>query len=144
MFERIGMKGFIKNNSTGEIKRFQYNPTTLQYSRSATYTELAAPGMAYPNTQFVRGDQRSFPVELFFYDNPCTGYIESYIKFLEGFLPPEVNSSSFKKPPEMTFCCGYFIRKCVIESMETTIELFNRFGKPTQAKVTLQLKQVGV
>ena len=144
MFERIGMKGFIRNNSTGEIRPFQYNPTTLQYSRSATYTELASPGMAYPNTQFVRGDQRSFPVELFFYDNPSIGIIESYKRFLEGFLPPEVNTPNFKKPPEMTFCCGTFIRRCVVESMDVNIELYNRLGLPTQARITLQLKQVGV
>lgn len=144
MFERIGIKGWMRNNSTGELKPFQYNPTTLNYSRSATYTELASPGMAYPNTQFVRGDQRSFPVELFMYNNPCTGYIEDFIRFLEGFLPPEVNTPFFKKPPVMTFCYGYFVRKCVVESMDVTIELSNRLGKPTQARITLQLKQVGV
>lgn len=137
-------KGWIKNNVSGVIKSFQFNPTGLSYSRSASYTDISAPGMAYPDTQFIKGEVRSFPVSLFFFDNPCTGVIEDYITFFEGFLPPEKNESSFTKPPDMTFCYGYFIRKCVMETMNVNIERINEDGSPVQAIIELQLRQVGV
>ena len=136
-------KGWIKNNSTNELMSFQYNPTTLEYSRSATYAEISSPGMAYPLTQFVKGEQRAFSTELFLYNNPSTGYILSWIEFLESFLPPESNSPNFSKPPEMTFCLGYFIKKCVVNSLKVKIEMYDRLGNPTQARLTLELLQVG-
>lgn len=137
-------KGWIKNNSTGEKMPFQYNPTTLEYSRGATYAEISSPGMAYPDTQFVRGNSRSFSVPLFFYDNPNTGVIIKYKNFLEDFLPPETTKSDYTQPPIMTFCYGYFIRKCVLEDLAVSIELIDGNGEPIQATLTLQLRQVGV
>ena len=44
----------------------------------------------------------------------------------------------------MTFCFGYFIRKCVLENLDVNIELFDENGEPTQATLTLQLRQVEV
>ena len=137
-------KGYIKNNDTGTVKKFQFNPTSLSYSRSVSYADISAPGIAYPDTQFIKGNARSFPVTLFFFDNPCTGVIEDYITFFEEFLTPEKNTKGYTKPPEMTFCYGYFIRKCVLEDLTVTIESVDSKGKPTQAVIELQLRQVRV
>lgn len=146
MSQRVGAmtKGWIKNNETNTIKSFQFNPTGLQYSRGATYVDISAPGMAYPNTQFVKGNIRTFPVELFLYDNPHTGVIEEYLSFLGDFLPPEQNVKDYTKPPEMTFCMGYFVRKCVLESLDVNVERFDGYGRAIQARLTLQLRQVAV
>lgn len=146
MSTRVGAKtkGWIKNNDSGEKKSFQFNPTTLDYSRGASYADISAPGMAYPDTQFIKGNARSFPVSLFFYDNPNTGVIKKYIEFLNGFLTPETNKSGYTQPPTMTFCFGYFIRKCVLEDLSVSIEVMDENGEPTQATLTLQLRQVGV
>ena len=137
-------KGWIKNNNTRKKMSFQYNPTTLAYSRGVAYTDISAPGMPYPNTQYVKGNVRSFSVDLFFYDNPSTGVIKKYMNFLGGFLTPETNVSGYTKPPEMTFCYGYFIRKCVLEDLNINIERMDEDGEPIQATLTLQLRQVGV
>ena len=136
-------KGWIKNNVTGVKKSFQYNPTELEYSRGASYSEISAPGMPYPNTQYTKGNLRSFPLPLFFFDNPCTGVIKDFMNFLGGFLPPEVNKE-FTVPPDMTLCYGYFIRKCVLEDLSIRIERTDATGEPIQATFTLQLRQVGV
>lgn len=137
-------KGWIKNNDTGAKMSFQFNPTFLSYSRGASYADISAPGMAYPDTQFIKGNARSFPVTLFFYDNPNTGVIKKYMNFFGGFLTPETNSKGYTRPPTMTFCFGYFIRKCVLEDLSINIELMDDKGEPTQAVMTLQLRQVGV
>lgn len=135
-------KGWIKNNDTGKKMPFQFNPTNLEYSRGASYSDISAPGIAYPDTQFIKGEARSFSVPLFFYDNPNTGVIKKYIKFIEGFLTPETNAKGYTRPPLMTFCFGYFIRKCVLEDLGVNIELFDDNGEPIQATLTLQLRQV--
>lgn len=146
MSNRTGAKtkGWIKNNDTGVKKSFQFNPTTLSYSRGVSYTDISAPGMSYPDTQFVGGNARSFSVPLFFFDNPCTGVIEEYMNFIGGFLTPETNVAGYTKPPTMTFCYGYFIRKCVLEDLNIDIERIDEKGEPIQATFTLQLRQVGV
>ena len=136
-------KGYIKNLISGEVKKFQFNPESFEHTRGATYSEIVAPGMSYPDTQFVHGNAKSFPVELFFYDKPCSGVIESYRKFIEDFLPPEKNNANFKKPPEMLFCYSNFLRRCVLEELTIRIEEGDSKG-PTMARFTLQLRQVGV
>lgn len=146
MSTKVGAKtkGWIKNNDTGMKMSFQFNPTNLSYSRGVSYTDISAPGMSYPDTQFISGNARSFPVTLFFYDNPNTGLIKKYMNFIGGFLTPETNVKGYTKPPTMTFCFGYFIRKCVLEDLNIDIEVMNESGEPIQATFTLQLRQVGV
>jgi hypothetical protein len=137
-------KGWIKNNDTGKKKSFQFNPSGLQYSRGATYVDVIAPGMAYPDTQFVKGNARSFPIELFLFDKSSSGLIEEYRNFIGAFLPPETNVKNYSRPPSMTFCFGYFIRQCVLEDLSIYDEDFDEDGESVQARFILQLRQVGV
>lgn len=138
------VKGYIKNLDTGKIKTFQYNPENFEYSRGATYSEIVAPGMSYPDTQYVRGNSRSFSVELFFFDKPNTGVINEYKEFIEEFLPPESNTTDFEAPPEMLFGYASFIRRCVLEDLTVKIEEYDVEGNPTMARLTLQLRQVSL
>lgn len=146
MSTKVGAKtkGWIKNNDSGVKMSFQFNPTTLSYSRGVSYADISAPGMSYPDTQFIKGNARSFPVTLFFYDNPCTGVIKKYANFIGSFLTPETNVKGYTKPPVMTFCYGSFIRKCVLEDLTIDIQSMDENGESTQAMFTLQLRQVGV
>lgn len=145
MSTRVGAKtkGYIKNNSTGEVLTFQFNPTSHSYSRSVTYADIASPGMQYPGTQFVRGNYRSFPVELFVYDRPFTGLITKYTNFIGALLTTERNSIYSKsKPPDFLFCYGTWIRRCVLESLDITLELSDSEGRPVQARFNMQIRQV--
>lgn len=137
-------KGIIKKIGTKDYLEFQYNPENFEYSRGATYAEIVAPGMSYPDTQFVRGNARSFPVELFLFDKPCTGVIKKYMNFIGSFLTPETNTKNYTSPPEMLFTYGYFIRRCVLEDLNIKIEEFDSKGEAVMARFTLQLRQVGV
>lgn len=136
-------KGWIKNNDTGISKSFMYNPEVFEYSRSASYSDIVSPGKPYPGTQYVSGGIRSFSVELFLHDMPCSGKIKDFETFLFGLLPPESNSvGNFKKPPSFVFCLGSFVKTCVLESLSTKIELFDSNLEPTMARFTLQVRQV--
>lgn len=137
-------KGWVKNNDSGEIMSFQYNPTTLEHSRGASYSELSSPGTNYPDIQFVKGNSREFSVELFMNDNPYTGLISTASRFLNNFLPPEYEDRVFTSPPTMTFCYGRFIRKCVLIDLSESTLLMDKMGNSVQTVFTLTLRQVSV
>lgn len=137
-------RGYIKNNDTGVITDFQYNPETLEYERGVTYNDIVAPGVCYPITQFGNGNIRSFTVPLFFYDKPYTGLINKKMNEIGKFLTPELNYKDYKRPPSMVFVFGYFIRTCVLENLGILIDEFDEDGNPVIAHFTLQLRQVGV
>lgn len=146
MASKVGarIKGYFKNLETGALLKFQYNPETFEYSRGATFAEIVAPGMSYPITQYVRGNSRTIPIELFLFDKPSTGVIESHKTFIEGLLPPESNSSDYTKPPEILFVYGNFIKKCVVEECVFNIEEYDSWGRPTMARFNLTLRQVSI
>lgn len=137
-----GRKAYIVSSKGGRF-RFQYNPTTVPYSRSANFQDISAPGMSYPLTQYTGGNVREFNVELFMYDKPYSGKIDRARKFLEKQLPPENNTKSFKKPPVFTFAYGYFVKKCVLKSMQVTDDWLDSHGRPIETHFSLTLRQVG-
>ena len=137
-------KGYIKNLNTGKLMKFQYNPETFSYSRGATYNETVAPGMSYPDTQYVHGNSRSFPIELFLFDKPYTGVIDIWESYINDLLPPESNENSYSRPPEILFVYGSFVKKCVVEEFSVNVEEYDTWGRPTMARFSLSLRQVRV
>ena len=122
---------------------FQFNPTSVPYSRSANYATIDSPGMSYPLTQYVGGNVREFSFEVFYQDRPYSGKINKARKFLEGLLPPEKNKKNFKKPPTFTFAYGYFVRTLVLEQLDVNDEWLNEDGQPLMTRFTLTVRQVG-
>ena len=140
---RAKTRCYIINNDTGKKLTFQFNPTTVPYSRSANYATIESPGMSYPLTQYVGGNVREFSFEVFYYDRPYSGKINKARKFLEGLLPPEKNKKNFKKPPTFTFAYGYFVRTLVLEQLDVNDEWLNEDGQPLMTRFTLTVRQVG-
>ena len=110
LLPKIQSKCYIINNRTNKKLEFQFNPTSVPYSRSAVYTTIDSPGISYPLTQYTGGNIREFPIELFYYDlhydknhvRKSSGKIKEARQFLEALLPPEKNTKTFV-PPTFTF-----------------------------------------
>ena len=134
---------YIIRNDTNEKLTFQFNPTSVPYSRGAKYNDIESPGMSYPLTQYVGGQVREFSFEVFYYDNPYSGKINKARKFLENLLPPEQNRADFTKPPTFTFAYGYFVRILVLEQLDVNDEWLNSDGQPLITRFTLTVRQVG-
>ena len=134
---------YIIRNDNNKRMTFQFNPTSVPYSRSANYATINSPGMSYPLTQYVGGNVREFSFEVFYYDRPYSGKINKARKFLEGLLPPEKNKKNFKKPPTFTFAYGYFVRTLVLEQLDVNDEWLNEDGQPLMTRFTLTVRQVG-
>ena len=134
---------YIIRNDNNKRMTFQFNPTSVPYSRSANYATIDSPGMSYPLTQYVGGNVREFSFEVFYYDRPYSGKINKARKFLEGLLPPEKNKKNFKKPPTFTFAYGYVVRTLVLEQLDVNDEWLNEDGQPLMTRFTLTVRQVG-
>ena len=134
---------YIIRNDNNKRMTFQFNPTSVPYSRSANYATIDSPGMSYPLTQYVGGNVREFSFEVFYYDRPYSGKINKARKFLEGLLPAEKNKKNFKKPPTFTFAYGYFVRTLVLEQLDVNDEWLNEDGQPLMTRFTLTVRQVG-
>ena len=135
-------KGYIKNKTTGEIKNFLFNPSEIEFERSATYGEIAAPGLSYPMTQYVRGNILNFSIPLYIYDRPFSGLVQEWEDFLNKFVPPTTNVGGYVRPDEMLFVMGNVIRDCVCESLNTKYTNFTSELLPNEAEFTLKLRQV--
>ena len=129
-------KGYIKNKSTGEVKSFLFNPETISDSRGVNFSEISAPGSSYPKFQYVNGGARGMSVELFLC-NTSKGTTQSYLSFLEGFLP---KGSKFNKPPVLIFAMGSMVKECILNQLDRTFTEFNpKTLDVTKATVTLSL-----
>lgn len=138
-------KGWIKDNVTGVVKPFQFNPTILEYNREVSYVDVDSPGINYPGTQFVKGNARIFTVELYMRDRPYTGKAKEWSTFLGRMLTSETNVSTADKiPHDLTFCYGRFIRRCVLVGLNIKNTLFDDKLNPVEMYYTLQLRQVTV
>lgn len=134
---------YIVRNDDNSRMTFQFNPTSIPYGRGANYADIDSPGMSYPLTQYVSGQVREFSFEVFYYDRPYTGKINTARKFLEGLLPPEKNTPSFTKPPSFTFAYGYFVKKLVLTHLDVVDEWLNADGQPLMSRFILTVRQVG-
>jgi len=133
----------IIRDSDNSRLTFQFNPTSVPYSRSANYSSIDSPGMSYPLTQYTGGNAREFSFEVFYYDKPFSGKINTARRFLESLLPPEYNTASFRKPPVFTFAYGYFVKRLVLTQLDVNDEWMDADGQPIMTRFTLTVRQVG-
>ena len=133
-------KGYIKNAGTGKIVEFLYNPSSYTTSRQMNYQELTAPGISYPQFQFVSGGAKEINFTLFLYGTE--GEPKQFINFLNDFLPREKSDYPFMRPPEMLFAFGAYIKKCILVSFNEEYIEFNEDLTPKLVEIALTLKVV--
>lgn len=139
------IKGYLVDAEDSSNKRkFQYNPQSMEYTRSATYAQIKAPGMQYPLIYFVGGEAEQFELELFVVDRPTTGKINQDIEWCKSFLPKYRNDDFFFRPHALIYAYGNFVCKCVLTSFSAHIDEYDPSGDPWLAHLKLQLMIVDV
>lgn len=140
---RAKTRCYIIRNDNNKKLTFQFNPSTMPYSRGAKFSSIESPGMSYPLTQYVGGEVREFSFEVFYYDKPYSGKIKKARQFLEGLLPPEKNTTKFTKPPTFTLAYGYFVKTYVLTNLTVDDEWIDSDGNPIMTRFILAVRQVG-
>lgn len=118
----------------------QFNPTEYGLDKSATFAEIAIPGLEEPLLQFTHGASRRLNLELLLdgtkVDDPIDVAANSRdLQRLAEMLPER------HAPPRVKVIWSQaLIFKAVVESVQCRFTLFSVDGKPLRARVTLALR----
>lgn len=133
-------KGYLKNETTGTVKKFIYNPNSISESRDVNFSTIIAPGCSYPKFQYVNGGAKSLNISLFL--DGKTSEVQGYLDFLESLLPPKKTGGSFSTPPTVLFAFGKTICRCILTSLDINKTEFMSNLDVRQATVTLNFMEV--
>lgn len=130
----------------------QFNPTELNFTKTAQLAEIAIPGLDTPLLQYVRGQAETLTLELFFdatedgtgaQAKPVTERTDKFYNLIKA-------EQATHAPPVLLFLWGgtAFPGKrrdhgfrCVVTSVRQQFTLFAPDGKPLRAKLTVELKE---
>ncbi len=130
----------------------QFNPTELNFTKTAQVAEIGVPGLDTPLLQYVRGQAETLTLELFF-DSTEDGTGDSAKAVTDqtddfySLIKPEQATHA---PPVLLFLWGgtSFPGKrrdngfrCVVTSVRQQFTMFAPDGKPLRAKLTVELKE---
>ena len=133
-------KGYIQNMSTGSVKRFMFNPTTLSESRNVSYRTINAIGGAYPLIEFGSGGETKIPLEI--YLRGTNSEVKEWVSWLKELVPEKSKTISFSTPPLTKIALGDFSATCVVTSIKTDYTMFDDDSRPIEATVSLSLTEV--
>lgn len=138
---------------------FKFNPTDLTFQKGVQVAEIAIPGLDTPLLQFVRGQNETLTVELFF-DTTEDGTgddAKSVTEQTDEIYQLVKIEPSTHAPPICRFVWGeefpgshvsdkvgnqkrdWF--RCIVESVKHKYSLFSPKGVPLRANLTLTLRE---
>jgi hypothetical protein len=154
-------KAYFVNLDAKPAKRMtvQFNPTELNFSKSAQFAEIAIPGLDQPVLQFTRGGTETVSIELFF-DTTDEGMNDSVMSVTDKVTDfynlvkqdpdthaaprccfywgaPPFDEDQGKNP--VSYAPYYF--NCVVESIDRKFTVFSPEGIPLRARVTVKLRE---
>ncbi len=130
----------------------QFNPTELNFAKTAQVAEIGIPGLDTPLLQYVRGHAETLSLELFFDSTedgtgatakPVTEKTDKFYSLIKA-------EKATHAPPVLLFLWGgtSFPGKrrdngfrCVVTSVRQQFTMFAPDGKPLRAKLTVELKE---
>jgi nucleoid-associated protein YgaU len=135
----------------------QFNPTEMQFQKSAQIAEVAIPGLDSPLLQFVRLQDEKLNLELFF-DTTDTGMddnAKSVTLLTDPFYELLKIDSDTHAPPRLSFSWGQEFPggniddakqqrtdfRCVVESVTQHFTVFSPSGTPLRAKLSVVLRE---
>jgi Contractile injection system tube protein len=136
---QLAPKGKITKASLGG-KKFLYNPNQIDDSNPVTYNGVKTAGMSYPVPVYGGGEQRTITFEIYLNDRVQAGITKSYIKHLEGFLPPKKKTGyQFKAPKKCKFAFGWLVEDCYLIDLQKSITAWTPTLQPIEATLTVTL-----
>jgi len=129
-----------------EMKKFIYNPSNFSDSIRVNYKEISSPGISYPVITYAGGATRRISFEIYLNgralgvgDDEGAEKVKEWIAHLHAYLPP-ANGSQFHVPPLIDFSFGWFVKTCVLESMDPIqYQMFTQKLQPLVAIVPVRL-----
>jgi hypothetical protein len=132
-------KAFIKLDNGEEIP-FRFNPTQYSLEKSNQIAEIGIPGLSSPILQYVRGNNRTLTMDLFFdtYELQKKD-VRDYTDKVYGLLGIEEESHV---PPVCTFIWSDFEFRCVVQRVGGRFTLFLADGTPVRATLSVTFRSL--
>jgi nucleoid-associated protein YgaU len=134
----------IGQNGLEQFLKVQFNPETYTLNKGAQIAEIGIYGIDSPILQFVRGQNETLSLELFF-DTTEDGMGEDArdVRDLTGpFYQLVKMQPKTHAPPRIRFIWGQGLAfKAIVESVQQQFDLFSPTGIPLRATLTLSLRE---
>jgi nucleoid-associated protein YgaU len=122
----------------------EFNPTEYTLSKGAQIAEIAIPGIDSPILQFIRGQNETLKLELFF-DTTDQGMDDAAVDVrlrTNSFYQLVKMQPKTHAPPRIRLTWGVGLSfKAIVESVEQKFTLFSPLGTPLRAALTLALRE---
>ena len=149
------VKGYIVSKENPYVLvPFKFNPKEFTVEKSNQFAEVNIPGLSSSVLQFVRGNNRTISLELFFdtyeekkdvrqYTDIITGWdagstLSKLEKSKRGLMDID---SELHAPPICLFVWGSFVFQCVITQVSKKFTMFLPEGIPVRATLSVTLKE---
>jgi len=123
----------------------QFNPAEYTLSKGAQIAEIAIPGIDSPILQFIRGQNQTLSLELFF-DTTEQGMGEQPVTDVRTLTEPVFQLVRIQPdthaPPRIRFVWGRGLSfRAIIESVQQKFTLFNPVGVPLRATLAVSFRE---
>lgn len=119
---------------------FQFNPSGFVDNIGVNYNELTSAGISYPILTYGGGQTRTVSFTIYFNDKFGSGVTQKSIAILNNYLPPARKTGfQFVSPKSIIFAFGWFVKDCLLQSMQVEYLAFSPDLRPIEANVSVTL-----
>lgn len=130
-------KGYMVDESTGEIKKFLFNPTKHSDSQKINYKITNSPGSNYPVISYSNTSERTINFSLTLLAKTYQE-IEDWINWINK----RVNIGRFQVPPIFRFSIGTYHHRGVISNINRDYEDYDQQMNLRQVTLTISMIEV--
>lgn len=114
-----------------------FNPPEYQLQHTNNYTDLPIPGLGSTVLQFVNGTAPTLTMDLFCDTSDLGIDVRLYTMLITNLMDLNAHTHA---PPRLLFLWGSLIFPCVLTDVQEKYDLFNSFGLPLRATLSVTLK----
>jgi hypothetical protein len=137
-------KAMLTTTDAGaEAINFQFNPSSLSFSRSVTWkTESAYTAAGFPKVSYSNRSPETLSLKNLWFDTYENATKKSVLDLIAPIIKATEVVGSLKRPPVYIFAWGDDYLKCVVTNISYELTLFLADGTPVRAKVSIDLQEV--
>lgn len=126
-------------------KEVMFNPESFGDSKSASYGTIDAPMQSYPRHVYQGGEASTIKGLDLFYKSDDPKEVRDLVIWLQDFLPYQQDGVSVRVPPTLLFSWGdWYVKRCILKSMDTEYTMFNEDLQPTECTISLDVEVVPI
>lgn len=134
-------KAAITNLDTNDVIRVRFNPEEYSLDSGNSFAEIAVPGLQAAPMQYVRGNNRTLSMELFFDSYELEPEQRDVRLQTNPIIALLDKSSATQAPPLLLFSWGSLNFNCVLESVKQKFTMFLEDGAPVRATLAVSFKE---